>query len=70
LQGTLPRLQAPTLLIWGSRDPIMEEPVRKSLRDALPAAQVKIFEGLGHNPFWEDPASVGAVVNSFLGAAP
>jgi len=34
LQRTLPRLKAPTLLIWGSKDPIMEEPVRKSLRDA------------------------------------
>jgi pimeloyl-ACP methyl ester carboxylesterase len=70
LQGTLPRLKAPTLLIWGSRDPIMEEPVRKTLRDALPQAHVKIFEGLGHNPFWEDPASVGTVINSFLATPP
>jgi len=66
LQSTLPRLKAPTLLIWGSKDPIMEEPARKTLIDALPAARVKIFEGLGHNPFWEDPASVAAVINSFL----
>src|ERR1700722_12717014 len=58
LQSTLPRLKAPTLLIWGSKDPIMEEPVRKTLIDALPAARVKIFGGLGHNPFWEDPAGV------------
>jgi pimeloyl-ACP methyl ester carboxylesterase len=68
LQSTLPRLKAPTLLIWGSKDPIMEEPMRKTLRDALPGAQVKIFEGLGHNPFWEDPAAVARVVNTFLGA--
>ena len=66
LQSTLPRLKAPTLLIWGSKDPIMEEPVRKTLIDALPAARVKIFEGLGHNPFWEDPAGVAAAINSFL----
>jgi pimeloyl-ACP methyl ester carboxylesterase len=66
LQSTLPRLEAPTLLIWGSKDPIMEEPVRKTLIDALPAARVKIFEGLGHNPFWEDPAGVAAAINSFL----
>jgi pimeloyl-ACP methyl ester carboxylesterase len=70
LQGSLPRLTAPTLLIWGSKDPIMEEPVRKTLRDALPKAQVKVFEGLGHNPFWEDPAAVGRVIDSFLGVAP
>ena len=66
LQSTLPRLKAPTLLIWGSKDPIMEEPVRKTLIDALPAARVKIFEGLGHNPFWEDPPGVAAAINSFL----
>jgi len=68
LQGTLPRLQAPTLLIWGSKDPIMEEPVRKTLRDALPNAQVKVFDGLGHNPFWEDPQGVAQAINAFLSA--
>src|ERR1700687_3455289 len=30
LQSTLPRLKAPTLLIWGSKDPIMEDDVRQS----------------------------------------
>ncbi len=66
LQGTLPRLKAPTLLIWGSKDPIMEEDVRQSLRVALPKAEVKIFDGLGHNPFWENPRSVADVINAFL----
>jgi pimeloyl-ACP methyl ester carboxylesterase len=66
LQRTLPKLKAPTLLIWGSDDPIMEEDVRQSLRDALPAAAVKVFEGLGHNPFWEDPQGVAQVINEFL----
>ena len=66
LQRTLPRLTAPTLLIWGSKDPLMEEPVRQSLRKALPHAQVKIFDGLGHNPFWEDPQGVATIVNQFL----
>lgn len=66
LQRTLPRLVAPTLLIWGSKDPIMEEPVRQSLRDGLPHAKVRIFEGLGHNPFWEDPSAVAAAINGFL----
>jgi pimeloyl-ACP methyl ester carboxylesterase len=70
LQSTLPRLKAPTLLIWGSKDPIMEEDVRQSLRDALPSAKVKIFDGLGHNPFWEDPRGVAEVVNAFLNGAP
>ena len=66
LQSTLPRLKAPTLLIWGSKDPIMEEDMRQSLRNALPRAKVKIFDGLGHNPFWEDPRGVADVINAFL----
>jgi pimeloyl-ACP methyl ester carboxylesterase len=66
LQSTLPRLKANTLLIWGSQDPIMEEDARQSLRDALPRAKVKIFDGLGHNPFWEQPRAVADVVNVFL----
>jgi pimeloyl-ACP methyl ester carboxylesterase len=66
LQSTLPRLKAPTLLIWGSQDPIMEEDMRQSLRKALPSAKVKIFDGLGHNPFWEDPQGVAETVNAFL----
>jgi pimeloyl-ACP methyl ester carboxylesterase len=70
LQRTLPRLKAPTLLIWGSKDPIMEEPMRKSLRDALPNAQVKVFEGLGHNPFWENPSGVAQAVGAFLATKP
>lgn len=68
LQSTLPRLKAPTLLIWGSQDPIMEEDMRQSLRHALPHAQVKTFNGLGHNPFWEDPRGVADVINAFLSA--
>src|ERR1700730_8209346 len=66
LQSTLPRLKAPTLLIWGSKDPIMEEDVRQSLRGALPNAKVKTFDGLGHTPFWEDPRGVAEVINAFL----
>ncbi len=67
LRAMLPRLKAPTLLIWGSKDPIMGPQDRASLRAALPHAEVKIFNGLGHNPFWERPHAVARVINRFLG---
>lgn len=70
LQATLPRLKAPTLLIWGEKDPIFGAQDRCSLRTALPEAEVKLFPQLGHNPFWEDPAAVAAVVNGFLAGKP
>jgi pimeloyl-ACP methyl ester carboxylesterase len=68
LQATLPRLKAPCLLIWGENDPIFSEDERASLRDALPAARVKVFAGLGHNPFWEKPKEVAALIDEFLDA--
>ena len=70
LQRTLPRLKAPTLLVWGAADPIMDEELRATLRAALPQAQVKVLPGLGHNPFWEQPAQCAAVINEFLRGQP
>jgi pimeloyl-ACP methyl ester carboxylesterase len=70
LQRTLPRLKAPTLLVWGSADPIMGAEVRQTLREALPGAQLQVLQGLGHNPFWEDPRRCADVINAFLTAAP
>jgi pimeloyl-ACP methyl ester carboxylesterase len=66
LQRNLPKLKAPALLIWGSEDPIMDGEGRQTLREALPSATVKVFEGLGHNPFWEDPQAVADVINKFV----
>lgn len=66
LKSGLPRLTAPVLLIWGSEDPIMEPDARVNLIHSLPRAKVKIFAGLGHNPFWEEPREVASAINRFL----
>jgi len=70
LEAGLSRLKSPALLIWGEDDPIFGAEDRCSLREALPGAQVQIFKGLGHNPFWEQPGAVAAVINPFVLAAP
>jgi len=70
LENGLHLLKTPALLIWGEDDPIFGAEDRCSLREALPEAQVKIFKGLGHNPFWEQPGAVADVINPFLLAAP
>jgi hypothetical protein len=66
LQSTLPKLKAPTLLIWGEKDPIFGAKDRCSLSKALPTATVKLFKELGHNSFWEDPQAVADTINPFL----
>ncbi|GAA4496486.1 alpha/beta fold hydrolase [Gluconacetobacter tumulicola] len=62
----LARLKAPCLLIWGEKDPIMLPEVRRTLIAALPGAQVTVYPGLGHNPFWEQPRAVIDRIDRFL----
>jgi len=66
LQATLPKIDAPTLMIWGEKDPIFGPRDRCSLIDALPKAHVHIFPGLGHNPFWEQPGAFAQVLIPFV----
>lgn len=65
-QPGLARLKAACLLIWGEKDPIMPPEVRRTLIAALPGAQVAIYPGLGHNPFWEQPRAVVGRIDRFL----
>jgi len=66
LQANLNKLQSPTLLLWGDQDPIFGPADRCSLTRGLPKAQVKVFKGLGHNMFWEQPGLVAKVINDYL----
>jgi pimeloyl-ACP methyl ester carboxylesterase len=68
LQADLQQIRAPTLLIWGGRDNLFGARDRCSLRVALPQAEVRLFAGLGHNAYWEDPQAVASVINPFLAA--
>ena len=68
LQSTLPMLKAPAMLIWGGKDPIIGEADRASLTKALPTATVKLYPDLGHNPFWEQPETLGRDITDFLRA--
>jgi pimeloyl-ACP methyl ester carboxylesterase len=62
----LPRIQAPTLLIWGGQDSLMSQPGRDALQTGIARADVKIFAPLGHDLFWQDPRAVAAVLIGFL----
>ncbi len=66
LQSTLPRLKAPTLLIWGAKDPIFGPEDRRTLQVGLPAARVIVYPDFGHNAFWEDPKRVARDLTEFL----
>lgn len=66
LRGMLPRIEASTLLIWGGRDALAGSAGREALRRGIAHAQVRTFDSLGHDLFWEDPAGVAAAIAGFL----
>jgi len=66
LRTMLPRIQAPTVLIWGGRDTLAGGTGREALRTGLARAEVRSFASLGHDLFWEDPEAVAAVMIDFI----
>ena len=62
----LPRLRAPTLVLWGGRDTwILPRYGERFARD-IPGARLVTFPALGHVPMEEDPAATAEVVRAFL----
>jgi pimeloyl-ACP methyl ester carboxylesterase len=66
LKFMLPRITAPTLLVWGGRDTLMGEAGRAALRTGIANSVVKDFPALGHDLFWEDPTAVTDALREFL----
>ena len=66
LTQLLPRVAAPTLLIWGDRD--ADTPLRDArvMEGLIPDAGLVVFEGAGHFAYLEQPARFCTVVDVFL----
>jgi pimeloyl-ACP methyl ester carboxylesterase len=62
----LPRIAAPTLLIWGAED--RETPVAagKLMETLIPDAGLVVFEGAGHYSYVDAAPAFGRVVRHFL----
>jgi pimeloyl-ACP methyl ester carboxylesterase len=57
----------PTLLVWGERDAIVPSVVGERLARGMPAAELVVIPGAGHQPMWEAPSAFNAVLQTFLG---
>ena len=54
---TLSKITAPTLIIWGDRETVFPKRAdQETLRKGIPNANLKVYEGTGHCPNWEEPA--------------
>ena len=66
LSQAIPRITAPSLLIWGTRDGAVDLRSAEQLRRALPASELRLMEGVGHLPFEEAPNEFNRLVLNFV----
>ena len=53
----LGNIKAPTLIIWGDRETVFPKRADQDLLlKRIPNARLKVYEGTGHCPNWEEPA--------------
>ena len=62
----LPRISAPTLLLWGDGDALVPRQAQEELLRRLPNATLVVHPGAGHTPRWEDPSRVAADLVGFV----
>ena len=63
----LPRVQVPTLVVWGENDRIVPVSAGESIADAMPNARLEIVEGAGHLPHIENPEKVAPLLLEHMG---
>ena len=64
--GVLRRIAAPTLIVWGNQDPLLDRVDQERLAGAIPGALFMAYEGVGHVVYWEEPARVARDVAAFV----
>jgi pimeloyl-ACP methyl ester carboxylesterase len=63
--GALERLDVPTLVAWGTQDPVCARAIAEQLAREIRLSELVLFEDLGHYPQLEDPPRVEAAVRAF-----
>ena len=66
VRGDLRRVGAPTLLVWGGRDPLIPPSVGDAMRAEIPASRLLVIEGAGHNPMFDRPEDFNGALLAFL----
>jgi pimeloyl-ACP methyl ester carboxylesterase len=66
LRGRAQRIVAPTLVLWGAADRVIEFAHVADLANELPRAAVSVIRDAGHNPQEEQPAEVNRQLIAYL----
>jgi pimeloyl-ACP methyl ester carboxylesterase len=66
VRDRLPRIGAPTLLVWGERDEDTPLWMAHTMEELIPDAGLVVLEGAGHYSYADAPGQFGAVARRFL----
>jgi pimeloyl-ACP methyl ester carboxylesterase len=67
LEAALPRIgDIPVLLLWGSKDRVVDQRSAELLRRRLHRARIAVIPGAGHLPYEECPEEFSSIVLDFL----
>ncbi|MFW5950486.1 MAG: alpha/beta fold hydrolase [Gemmatimonadota bacterium] len=66
IRPLLPRVRAPTLLLWGEHDPITPLEDGRMIADLVPDAELVVIRGASHNPMADQPAAFNRELLRFL----
>lgn len=66
LKSVMPKIKAPTLLIWGEEDTATPMRDAKIMQKLIPNAGLVSFPGAGHFSFVDNPYQSTAVVRRFI----
>ena len=66
-QGVEAEIAAPTLILAGTADNVVDYRNAELLAARIPGARVELFEGCGHLFFWERPDECVEILDGFLG---
>ena len=62
------RLEVPTLVIWGERDPALLVGLTRGLEEWIPDMRLEVLPGAGHWVPYERPDEVNRLIREFVGS--
>ena len=58
----------PSLLVWGTGDPIIPAEHGRAAHEAMPGSRLELLEGVGHFPQIEEPFRFAELLAEFIAA--
>ncbi|MDQ1731340.1 MAG: hypothetical protein QOK10_1499 [Pseudonocardiales bacterium] len=59
-------IEIPTLIVWGTQDPIIPAWHAVTAQQAIAGSRVELFEGAGHFPHLEEPERFAGLLGDFI----